>query len=101
MCREKRLVVGQKVTLRNPENSYFLPEGLQSGSSVILLKSYYGTLTIEQDGKEWRISDRCIHHELEFEVRRNCWLPKDHPMTIQALEEEKKLNLINQRMSFD
>ncbi len=80
--------IGQKVILQEPESSYFLPKELQSGTEATLLKSYYGTLTIEQGGKEWRISDRCIQHDMEFELKRNCWLPKDHPMTAAALAEE-------------
>ncbi|MFN7139609.1 MAG: hypothetical protein ACK4UN_09735 [Limisphaerales bacterium] len=100
MCREKRVKIGQEVVLKNLENSYFLPKGLEEGSKAIVRGTDYGSLIIEQDGKEWRISNRCIEHEMEYEVKRNCWLPRDHPMTIKAMEEEKKLNLTNKRTSF-
>ena len=89
-CREKSLKVGQQVTLKNPISSYFLPQGLHAGSLATVIESSYGTVTIEQEGKQWRISDRCIEYEYEYQVRPNCWLPKNHPLTIQAAAEEER-----------
>lgn len=88
-CRHKQLRVGQQVTLRNPESSYWLPKGLEPGTRATLIKSYYGALTIEQNGQQWQIPYLCIDHELEYEVRKNVWLSKDHPETIQEMERER------------
>ena len=80
-CREIRPESGQSVILRQPYSSYFLPEGLAPGTKATVKEHDYGTLIIDVDGVEWRISDRCIEHEMEYEIR-NRWVPAKDPRVI-------------------
>ena len=88
--REVPPKIGQQVILRHSYNSYFLPEKLKPGTTVKVLDLYYGSATVEQDGKTWRISERCIEHAYEYEVG-NKWYPADHPLVAKEAAREEAL----------
>src|SRR4051794_17883757 len=85
-CREKSLQPGQSITLQQPVSSYFLPKGLEEGTAATLKEHDYGSLVIDVNGAEWRISDRCIDHEMEYEIR-NQWVPASDPRVIAYLKQ--------------
>ena len=60
---------GEEVTLRDSFSSYWLPEGLVVGSKALVVDAPNdGSITVLQNGKEWRISDRCIDSNHEYEL---------------------------------
>ena len=56
---------GERVRVKQPENSYRLPDGLNDGDSVVILLPGFesGGYTVEKDGLAYRLSCLCIPHE--------------------------------------
>jgi hypothetical protein len=80
-CREKTILPGQTLVLKNGVSSYWLPDGLEPGTRAILKQHSYGGMAVEVDGVEWHISDRCVEYELEYEVG-NRWVPESDPRVL-------------------
>ncbi len=81
--------IGGTVTLKQPENSYFLPDGLADGETVKLLAQEYRTMIVEKDGQQWSISSLCVIHEYLYEVGDR-WLPKNHPRVLAENQIEER-----------
>jgi hypothetical protein len=81
---------GEEVIVQEAYSSYFLPDDLPPGTKAKLLSLYYGTATVEHAGKTWKISDRCIKHEYEWQVGTK-WYPANHPAVAQEKEREETL----------
>jgi hypothetical protein len=79
--------IWEEVILDESYNSYFLPEDLQPGTTAKVLAHDYGALMIEQNGKTWRISDRCIKHEFLFQVGDR-WYRANHLAVAREKERD-------------
>ncbi len=87
-CREKTIYPGQTLTLKQPASSYNLPAGLMPGTKAILKAHSYGGMTIDVNGVEWHIFDRCVAYELEYQIGPH-WFPASDPRVVQYLADWK------------
>ena len=70
--------VGQVVRVHHCERAYNLPEGLEPGTTVKLLKWDAGWWTVEADGRRWDVSMTCVNPGEVCYVAGE-WLHESHP----------------------